>query len=219
MVGRPMEIDDILPPGCVVGDKSPTKGVSLGGGASSNGLVVHQANFRCDESIVGWSYDFLSSFRAANFVKEGVARVVPAAVPNWCPQCEGLFKVNVDAAVKNGHIRCGIWVVVAEATAILYGIRFAAFAGFLPAVIDSDAKSVMDIINSGVVPRTEIGLVIQDILSLLSCFPISVFFISRKANMVAHCLTHVAFSSGSSLACMGSLPPNVEFAARADCPI
>ncbi|KAK3195602.1 hypothetical protein Dsin_026912 [Dipteronia sinensis] len=55
---------------------------------------------------------------------------------------------------------------VAEATAIFRGIVFAMDSGLVPAVIESDAKTVVELINSGKVPLDDIGTIIADILRL-----------------------------------------------------
>ncbi|KAK2656025.1 hypothetical protein Ddye_009077 [Dipteronia dyeriana] len=59
-------------------------------------------------------------------------------------------------------------------------------SGLLPLVVHSDNKVVIDMINSGVAPQADIGVIIHDILSLLSKFPISISFVPRISNVVAH---------------------------------
>ena len=42
--------------------------------------------------------------------------------------------------------------------------------GLLPAEIESDAKSVVDIVGSGICPCADIGVIVSDITSILSQF-------------------------------------------------
>ncbi|KAK3183660.1 hypothetical protein Dsin_030946 [Dipteronia sinensis] len=56
--------------------------------------------------------------------------------------------------------------MIAEAYAILRGIRFAVDAVLLPAVIESDAKTVVDLIDAKAPPLADIGVVISDIINL-----------------------------------------------------
>ncbi|TXG46285.1 hypothetical protein EZV62_028213 [Acer yangbiense] len=69
---------------------------------------------------------------------------------------------------------------IIEAMAILKGIWLAANAGLLPASLDSDALSVVNLVNSKVVPLADIGVVIS--------------FVHRLANKVAHALAKLALT-------------------------
>ncbi|KAK2659188.1 hypothetical protein Ddye_005721 [Dipteronia dyeriana] len=94
---------------------------------------------------------------------------------------EGMYKINSDAAILlvglgaiirdfNGQMMAsavqkmvaGFFLQVAEATAILRVIRFAVDSGLLPAVIESDNKAVVDLINSDCCSCTDIRVVISD---------------------------------------------------------
>ncbi|KAK2652478.1 hypothetical protein Ddye_012363 [Dipteronia dyeriana] len=78
---------------------------------------------------------------------------------------------------------------LSEALAILRGPGFAIDSGLWPCVVESDSQTVVSMINSGSAPLSDIGLIIEDILDLLKGPLIcSVNFISRKANLAAHCL-------------------------------
>ncbi|KAK3194307.1 hypothetical protein Dsin_025617 [Dipteronia sinensis] len=84
---------------------------------------------------------------------------------------DGVYKINTDAAINECYKVIGVGVIirnyrgevyasftqrilacfsppVAEATAILRGLRFAIDSGLLPVVLESDAKWVVDLINS-----------------------------------------------------------------------
>ncbi|KAK2650369.1 hypothetical protein Ddye_017858 [Dipteronia dyeriana] len=94
--------------------------------------------------------------------------------------------------------------------AILRGIRFIIDAELLPAVIESDAKVVVDLVNVGVASSADIGLVVNDILSLLICFPISISFVPRSANSFAHSLAKLVVSSVEDLFWLESVLPCME---------
>ncbi|TXG60697.1 hypothetical protein EZV62_015270 [Acer yangbiense] len=74
-----------------------------------------------------------------------------------------LFNVSEDWKEKEDEM-------VMEAFAILYGLRFAVDLGLMPTVLESDAFSMVDVICLKSVPLFEIGVVIQDILQLISSF-------------------------------------------------
>ena len=55
---------------------------------------------------------------------------------------------------------------VAEVVAILRGIEFATDLGLVPIVVESDALGVVNTINSYSPNKAEIGIVIDDIVSI-----------------------------------------------------
>ncbi|KAK1550698.1 hypothetical protein Q3G72_023359 [Acer saccharum] len=59
------------------------------------------------------------------------------------------------------------------------------FGGLLPAVIESDAKSVVDIEGSGICPCADICVVLSDITSILSQFLISIVWVPRVSHAFA----------------------------------
>ncbi|KAK3229615.1 hypothetical protein Dsin_001496 [Dipteronia sinensis] len=96
---------------------------------------------------------------------------------------------------------------VAEASAILRGMHVAVEADLLPAVLKSDAKWVVEAINDNRPSYADIGIIIKDIVDVMSEYAISVSFISRKANMVAHALAKLAFVDDSSFIWKEEFPP------------
>ncbi|KAK2635434.1 hypothetical protein Ddye_030226 [Dipteronia dyeriana] len=145
--------------------------------------------------------------------------------PSWRPLDNGFFKINTDASIDASRGRVGIGAIIrdhegmvlascaqviqlnyspvlAEAIAILKGLRFAVESGIWPCMIESDAQVVVSMINSDLLPLDEIGLVINDIVDLLRSLPqFKVCFISRKANMAVHCLAKLGLSLESDLFC------------------
>ncbi|KAK2661402.1 hypothetical protein Ddye_007935 [Dipteronia dyeriana] len=94
-----------------------------------------------------------------------------------------------------------------EAAAILRGLDLAVEVGLYPAIVESDALTVVNLINYKSSPLTEIGLVILDIIHLLDSFSFVYFcHVSRVANTVAHSLAKV------------TLPLNFEFVWLEKCP-
>ncbi|KAK1577678.1 hypothetical protein Q3G72_023755 [Acer saccharum] len=131
------------------------------------------ARFGHVEDIAEWAGNFLEEFRKADGgISEknlGLCKKLKQ-VAKWERPVEGLFKINTDAAVCSNRNLTGIGIVirnheggvmgcssqsftanfspqVAEATAIFRGILFAVDTGLLPAVVESDAKTIVDLIS------------------------------------------------------------------------
>ncbi|KAK2633996.1 hypothetical protein Ddye_028788 [Dipteronia dyeriana] len=66
----------------------------------------------------------------------------------------------------------------------------------LYAKILSDAKVIVDLVNSGVAHLADVGIIIDDILHLLNCNDISISFVPKSANMVTYGLAKLALVSG-----------------------
>ncbi|KAK2645541.1 hypothetical protein Ddye_020736 [Dipteronia dyeriana] len=118
----------------------------------------------------------------------------------------------------NGHVRrssiqsltVSFSFQITKAVAIFRGLVLAVNSGLLPLVVESSTKAVIDMINSGVAPQADIGVIIHDILSLLSKFPISISFVSRRANIVAHSFAKLAIESVFYLFWFNLCLPSVE---------
>ncbi|KAK3230321.1 hypothetical protein Dsin_002202 [Dipteronia sinensis] len=207
-------------------------------------LLVHQASSRCDENVVRWALNFVNELREACSlnVTHSISSVqLQQQVVQWCSPVVGIYKVNTDAAIQSAHNRVGIGIMirdnmgnvmgcstqvleacfspqVAEATAILRGISFAIDSGLLLTVFESDAKVVVDLINSGTAPRDETGTVIADILRLIHSHHFQVSFAPRSANMIAHSLAKLSFSFEDRFY-LETYPPCLERLVTADCPV
>ncbi|KAK2634880.1 hypothetical protein Ddye_029672 [Dipteronia dyeriana] len=117
----------------------------------------------------------------------------------WCKPAVGVFKANTDASVCVAAKKIGIVIIVrdhegevlgsstqkmeacfspqvAEATAILHGIRFVIESGLLLVIVESDAKKVMDHSRLGNKTSADVGTIINDILTLIGGLPISIVF-------------------------------------------
>ncbi|KAK2656308.1 hypothetical protein Ddye_009360 [Dipteronia dyeriana] len=141
------------------------------------------------------------------------------------PPLAGIFRINTDATIQDSNQLIGVGEIVrdsggqvlassvqrfstcfsphvAEATTILRGLLFAVDSGLLPAVLESDARWVVDLIDSNETAFADLGVVICDIVSLKKQFDVSISFLSRCANKAAHSLSKLALkwmiSFGSS---------------------
>ncbi|KAK2663235.1 hypothetical protein Ddye_001809 [Dipteronia dyeriana] len=76
--------------------------------------------------------------------------------------------------------------LVAEAAPILRGIRIVIDSGLVPALVD--------LTNLGNAPSVDVGTVTSNILGLIRGYPISIVFVGRNANYVAHSLARLALS-------------------------
>ncbi|TXG63354.1 hypothetical protein EZV62_010348 [Acer yangbiense] len=94
----------------------------------------------------------------------------------------GVYKINTDAAL-NLHDKPQI----AEAMAILEGIRLAGNSKLLPATLESNALFVVLTVGKKEASSSKVGVVVNDILSFLIHVNVfSVNFVHRSANSVTH---------------------------------
>ncbi|KAL5807182.1 hypothetical protein ACOSQ4_029915 [Xanthoceras sorbifolium] len=78
---------------------------------------------------------------------------------------------------------------------MIRGLRLAEELLLLHAGLDSESLFVVNLISSSLIPASELGLLILDILKLLH-YPsfVGVNFIPKSANFIAHDLASLAFS-------------------------
>ncbi|KAH7565254.1 hypothetical protein JRO89_XS09G0174600 [Xanthoceras sorbifolium] len=84
----------------------------------------------------------------------------------WRPPEDLVLKINCDAAVCLAENQVGIGPSLAEALAVCIGMKLAIENGLLPAMVKSDLIFVVNLILAGLPIRSEIGLIIDDILNL-----------------------------------------------------
>ncbi|KAL5798473.1 hypothetical protein ACOSQ2_003293 [Xanthoceras sorbifolium] len=131
------------------------------------------------------------------------------------------FKINFDAALNfHGH-KMGFGVVicnfdglvlvscshmaiglfspdVGETLAILRGIQIVTDMGFSSVCVEFDAATIMKQLSSKVISCSDVGLIVEDILALVSCFSnFSISFVRWSANKVAHGLAKLTLSHHS----------------------
>ncbi|TXG53482.1 hypothetical protein EZV62_022651 [Acer yangbiense] len=167
---------------------------------------AHSIPYIRNEDVFAWASDYIGEFRMANLVEKGPAGLPrPVARIRWSKPDIGSFKINTDAAIKVANNQVGVGAIirdsggkvmvaavqrmdacydpsVAEAVAILFGLRVAVGRGLLPAVLESDAQSVVNLICSGSDICADIGVVLSDIRILASLVEIPISFVSRNAN-------------------------------------
>ncbi|XP_074266449.1 uncharacterized protein LOC141589722 [Silene latifolia] len=148
----------------------------------------------------------------------------------WERPKEGFVKVNVDAGVKEedgvslgvvcrdceGRVLWGISCVqeqvwepqVAEAVAVLEGVMEARRRGYTKVVIESDCLQVIDALKRKAKGRSDLALVIDDILAASSYFNSVLWsYTCRVNNSVAHSLAHLFPRSVGRFVWSGDLPP------------
>ncbi|KAL5783336.1 hypothetical protein ACOSP7_008365 [Xanthoceras sorbifolium] len=96
---------------------------------------------------------------------------------------------------------------VAEAVAIYHGIQLAIDSGLSPLFVESDALGVINILKSGSIPSSDLGLDISDIFNICSRSNVLSFsFIPRAANKVADALARATCFSDLNLFWIESCP-------------
>ncbi|KAK2652364.1 hypothetical protein Ddye_012220 [Dipteronia dyeriana] len=136
----------------------------------------------------------IAGFRKANErVVNDVSRIRRFSTV-WHPPCDGFYKVNLDAALDMTNEVVGISIIARNAQG-----QFASEVGLWPCIFETDALSVVNLINDHIVPCSEIGLILRDILVLLESFPsFSIGFVPRNGNMAAHRLAKFVLGVESS---------------------
>ncbi|KAK3232431.1 hypothetical protein Dsin_004312 [Dipteronia sinensis] len=190
--------------------------------------MVHHFGTRCEENIVEWAGNFLEEFCKADegnpdkVVKHG--QTINHDI-KWSRPREGIFKINTDAVIYSNINLIGFGMVIcnhegdvmgcstqstvanyspqiAEAYAILRGIHFVA-------EVESDAKSVIDLINADDPSLADVEIVIYDIIHICKHYNIRVLFTPRGANLVAHHLAKVT-SGAADMFFLEEYPPHVK---------
>ncbi|KAK2649623.1 hypothetical protein Ddye_017112 [Dipteronia dyeriana] len=177
---------------------------------------MHSISGHCLDEVVSWASSYLEDFKSARLVDTSClvsSSCSNELVTKWTLSPVDTFKVNVDAAIQADKQLVGVGLIVrqsnglvlvasaqcftacfsplvAEAVAILRGLQCAVSCGFYPVVLDSDAKWVVDLINSGNETQAEIGAIVEDILVISKQFNIPISFVPRAANMAAHVLAN-----------------------------
>ncbi|KAL5806382.1 hypothetical protein ACOSQ4_029115 [Xanthoceras sorbifolium] len=164
---------------------------------------------------VAWSISFLSDLDSV--VPPPMASRKAAEFNRWSRPTEGWLKLNVNASLRvdsclvrlgavvrdsNGDFMAGlshklvgsVSVEIAEASAILNSLHLAIESGFSLIQIESDALNVINYLIRRCPPKSEVGFIIIDILSLCDRACVSFSFMPRSANSVAQSLARNSFS-------------------------
>ncbi|XP_074313686.1 uncharacterized protein LOC141648876 [Silene latifolia] len=134
---------------------------------------------------------------------------------HWTRPSGGVWKVNVDAGVKEGMgvglgavCRDGdgrvAWAVsvqsdgvcpvqMAEAEAVLLGLKEARRVGMRDVIVESDCLNVVADLQGGKKGRSDIFLIYKEILSLVPSFDSVIFnYTRRDCNKLAHLVAHAS---------------------------
>ncbi|KAL5784741.1 hypothetical protein ACOSQ2_007133 [Xanthoceras sorbifolium] len=101
-------------------------------------------------------------------------------------------------------------LLVTERMAVLCGISLAEDAGLGPAIIETDSKVLIRLVNSDITLLSEAGLFIYEIIqAFYSGKFVSISFVPRLANMAVYSIAQVAFSLDFFSVWMEDVPPAV----------
>ncbi|KAK1571845.1 hypothetical protein Q3G72_023991 [Acer saccharum] len=181
-------------------------------------VAFHNNQLLPASEICEWVSSFCNEFRSANVNEPEEKRSEVAQPARWMGPPVDFVKINTDAALDSVRNLSGLGVVVrdcsgrvlasfcrnvkanyqpqiAEALAILDGLRLVVSRNWLRVVMESDALVVVQAITLKVPPSSEVGVVISDILSLVERFSaVSFLFVPRLLNRVAHGLAKWALN-------------------------
>ncbi|KAK2654943.1 hypothetical protein Ddye_007995 [Dipteronia dyeriana] len=178
-----------------------------------------------------WASGFITDFHNACVARDRLHALAFNRNPIWIPPDPNIYKINCDAAINVADCLVDFRIVirnsdelvmatssqnnivsfspqVAEAEAICRGLLLAIDAGLFPYMLESDTEVVVGWINNVSPLCSEIGVVIMDIQNLLKLdIYISINFVSRKANHIAHVLAKKGFSCVEDMFWLEEFPP------------
>ncbi|KAL5785328.1 hypothetical protein ACOSQ2_007720 [Xanthoceras sorbifolium] len=141
--------------------------------------VVPISNIFVEVVVVSWSIAFLCEFQQAADAPRPAT--VSSSAVKWQPPLAGCAKHNSDTALDSSRSLVGVGLVLRDVEgrvlgsswqreAVLGGLKFALDIGVSSIVVESNASSLVDLINGKVVAFHEIGVVMDEIQSLCSNF-------------------------------------------------
>ncbi|XP_074267312.1 uncharacterized protein LOC141590636 [Silene latifolia] len=205
--------------------------------------VIFGDNCVNPESVIRRTCDVMDEIEGGGFLKAKMGadggRLTRTRDKGWIPPPREYVKVNVDAGVKEGEgVGMGVvcrderggvlWCAsivqeqswdprVAEAAAVLEGVKEAVRFGHTKIILESDCLPVIEALKRKAGGRSIFSLVIADILAICSSFSSIIWsFVSRANNCVAHELAHPFPRITSSFVGSESLPPSVNNAVLFD---
>ncbi|TXG71533.1 hypothetical protein EZV62_000112 [Acer yangbiense] len=183
--------------------------------------AVHNNNILPAAEIYDWGCNFITDYRGAN-ERQYVQKVEVLRPPRWLAPPFGSVKINTDAAL-NFQLKVagfGNKPPIAEALAILEGLRFAFSRNFSKVCLESDALCVVQAINNKSPPSSEVGVVLNDIFLVLDRFSeVSFAFVPRLGNKVAHGLAKLELNHEGESVWLNDCPLCVENLVLGDVPI
>ncbi|KAI9196495.1 hypothetical protein LWI28_024414 [Acer negundo] len=178
--------------------------------------------------------------KAILIVRDPIVLTRTAEDFRWSKLVSGFLKINTDTAIREANNPVGVGTIIrdsdakvlvvvakrmeacydplmAEAAAILFGIRVVVERGLLPVVLESDAKGVVNMINLGSGFCYDIGAILSDISSLANHVEIPISCVPMKANEATHALVKLVFLSFEDSWWHDSCPFCLESIIRSDC--
>ncbi|KAH9759717.1 putative reverse transcriptase/RNA-dependent DNA polymerase [Citrus sinensis] len=201
---------------------------------SSRNLFIFKGKEEDAQISVGRAAAVVESYRRIKIpATQTVSQNQSNNQQTWLPPPNGWYKVNVDAAIRPSNQTAGLGVVIRdsrakvvaaavqntiykgdvecmEAEAINFGIQVAQSTNFLPMIIESDSKGVVDLACNRKGSITEIFwkiATIQDSLKRLG--RVQIQHVPRSFNRIAHGLAKKALEYVSSAVWLGNYPDEI----------
>ncbi|CAL1393441.1 unnamed protein product [Linum trigynum] len=202
-----------------------------------------------EEEIIPKALGWLSSFLEAQASPSSSSFAdstgnVNARTDRWLPPPEGVFKMNCDAGViQQQGVRLGAVLrnwrgefvgvmvkrekglcrpIVAEAKAMVMGLREANHRSLSPLIVESDCQDLVNFLDKGEPDFTELGIWCKEIEELalenerLSGHKVRWRFSSRKTNSLAHWLAHSGLGWNHQMVWVDNPPSNLLCMVEAD---
>ncbi|KAH9717156.1 putative reverse transcriptase/RNA-dependent DNA polymerase [Citrus sinensis] len=201
---------------------------------SSKNLFIFKGKEEDAQISVGRAAAVVESYRRIKIpATQTVSQNQSNNQQTWLPPPNGWYKVNVDAAIRPSNQTAGLGVVIRdsrakvvaaavqntiykgdvecmEAEAINFGIQVAQSTNFLPMIIESNSKGVVDLACNRKGSITEIFwkiATIQDSLKRLG--RVQIQHVPRSFNRIAHGLAKKALEYVSSAVWLGNYPDEI----------
>ncbi|KAL5854145.1 hypothetical protein ACOSQ4_003947 [Xanthoceras sorbifolium] len=198
---------------------------------------VHFLRLLPVSDLVLWSKSFLADFRAAVLLD---SKPKPLRMLHWEAPSPSWVKLNSNAAIDLPNKKIDFGVVIrdyesrviaamasslssmvsvecAEGLAMLEGLKLAVDVGVSHCVVETDAASLVSLVVNKLTPRSDIGLIVSDLLSLSFSFAdCSFVFRPRSCNLVAHGLAKFRVMGNSPKVWFEVTPPCVEVLVTSD---
>ncbi|KAK3218938.1 hypothetical protein Dsin_012908 [Dipteronia sinensis] len=171
----------------VLGDQNGQNVSNMGITETVTSLLVSSEVQMDIFDVVDWATNFLVEYKNSSSGESVVQRKIRCGPAKWSPLCLGVYKINCDAAINSKNSRIGVGIVIRDSH------------GFVMAS------------NSQINKYTHIdfacGVILSDISNLSAARNgLSICFIPRQANQVAHFLAKNTLKSNHDLFWMDEVP-------------
>ncbi|KAL2943143.1 hypothetical protein RDABS01_031491, partial [Bienertia sinuspersici] len=181
--------------------------------------------------VVQRAVSLVGEFDLAN-VDAGENFVSNAAPSVWTPPCEGVYKINSDAAIfGSGRVGFGTimrdfsgdvmvaacdWVEgdneieVAEALGARFALQIAVEAGLSRVVLEVENVKLFSHLKNNTYENSYFGTIVQDVRTLeRSCSSVEYSNVRREGNKVAHHLANLSLSFDAMRVWIEEVPPEI----------